>query len=153
MNESFEIFTKNINTISRLIKKIKHAEMTKLGLKGMHVMCLYFLNNHSEGLTAAQLSEMCCEDKATISRSVCELKKKGLIEESQGGSKKYRSIIKLTDSGRKVADCEAKSIVNAVVAGGNGITDNMRSNMYLSLSIVAKNLSGYAGLLSEGGKK
>ena len=48
-------------------------EMTELGLKGTHVMCLFFLHHTPEGLTAAQLCQLCAEDKAAISRTIATL--------------------------------------------------------------------------------
>lgn len=148
MRDRFESFTRDITELYRLIQKIKHAEMTKLGLKGMHVMCLYFLYENPEGLTAATLSEKCAEDKAAISRSIAILKEKGLVIESQNGeAKKYRSIIKLTDAGKNIAEKEVEKIVNAVIAGGDGLTDDMRKAFYDSLSLISANLEKYVETL------
>lgn len=148
MQDRFESFTRDITALYRLIQKIKHAEMTKLGLKGMHVMCLYFLYKNPEGLTASMLSEKCAEDKAAISRSIAILKEKGLAVESQNGeTKKYRSIIKLTEAGREIAGKEAEKIVNAVIAGGDGLTKEMRKSFYDSLSLISANLEKYVETL------
>ena len=56
--------------------------MTEFGLKGTHVMCLFFLHHTPEGLTAAQLCQLCAEDKAAISRTIATLKEKGYIVEN-----------------------------------------------------------------------
>ena len=39
--------------------------------------------SHPEGLTAAQLSQLCAEDKAAVSRSLASLAEKGYIESDE----------------------------------------------------------------------
>lgn len=63
MFDRFETFATTIATINRYVQKIKSMEMKTLGLKGTHVMCLYSLGKHPEGLTATQLCRLCGEDK------------------------------------------------------------------------------------------
>lgn len=148
MQNRFECFTKNITAIYRAIQKIKHMEMTEFGLKGMHVMCLFFLSKHPEGLTAAQLCEKCVEDKAAISRSIATLKEKRFVYESQTDEKKkYRSIIRLTETGQAVASKEAYKIANAVSIGGDGLHDSDRAIFYKSLELISKNLEKYTTCL------
>ena len=69
MEDRFETFTVLIARISRSIRRLKAEEMERLGLKGPHVSCLYYLSLYDE-LTAAELCERCDEDKAAISRSI-----------------------------------------------------------------------------------
>ena len=57
MTDRFETFVLTINRIYRCIQRIKDREMEALGLKGSHVMCLFQLRQHPEGLTAAELAE------------------------------------------------------------------------------------------------
>ena len=54
MTDRFETFVLTINRIYRCIQRIKDREMEALGLKGSHVMCLFQLRQHPEGLTAAE---------------------------------------------------------------------------------------------------
>ena len=42
--------------------------MTELGLKGTHVMCLYQLLRHKDGLTAAELSGLCLEEYVSLTK-------------------------------------------------------------------------------------
>ena len=55
MEDRFETFTVLIARISRSIRRLKAEEMERLGLKGPHVSCLYYLSLYDE-LTAAELS-------------------------------------------------------------------------------------------------
>lgn len=144
MQDRFEVFMKETTAIYRTVQQIKAAEMTGLGLKGMHVMCLYFLYKHTEGLTAVQLCELCGEDKASVSRTIAALKEKGYVTEEQAGlPKKYRSVITLTDSGKDLGKIEGEKIVKAINAGGEGLDDDGRTGFYSGLSLIAKNLKNY----------
>ena len=80
MTHRFETFVLSINRIYRCIQKIKSQEMTELGLKGTHVMCLFQLRQYPQGLTAAELSHFCMEDKAAISRAISRLEELELVQ-------------------------------------------------------------------------
>lgn len=62
MEDRFETFTVLIARISRSIRRLKAEEMERLGLKGPHVSCLYYLSLYDE-LTAAELCERCDETR------------------------------------------------------------------------------------------
>lgn len=144
MEARFELFTTGIASVYHSIQKIKSIEMTSFGLKGVHALCVYFLSKHSKGLTAAQLSEACCEDKAAISRAVSILKEKELVTEAQpDGVKKYRSVIKLTDAGKAIAKEVERKINDALNAGGTGLSEEERKKFYSTLSLIAGNLEKY----------
>ena len=87
MIQRFQAFVTGITVCYKYIQRIKSAEMTEFGLKGTHMMCLFFLHHQPEGLTAAQLCQLCAEDKAAISRTLATLQKNGYI---LAGEKKYR---------------------------------------------------------------
>ena len=55
MVDRFENLTSGITQIYKSIQKIKRCRMDSLGLKGTHVMCLHYLSEYPEGLTAADL--------------------------------------------------------------------------------------------------
>ncbi|MCD8037257.1 MAG: MarR family transcriptional regulator [Clostridiales bacterium] len=142
--ERFEMIVTHINSIYRSIQKIKSFEMTELGLKGTQVMCLYMLRQNKEGLTSAELSSLCTEDKAAVSRAVGELEEAGLayFEDSEG-KRRYRSKIYLTEKGKKSADIMRGMIENAVNRGGEGITDEERAIFYKALIMISNNLKNF----------
>ena len=53
MDHRFETFSLSILELNRYLQKIKELEMKQFGLKANHTMCLYYLGQHPEGLTAA----------------------------------------------------------------------------------------------------
>ena len=73
MIRRFKEFTKNISFAYKYIIKIKSAAIKEFGLKGSHVMCLFYIGESENGLTATKLCKLCGEDKAAISKSLAAL--------------------------------------------------------------------------------
>lgn len=140
MKQRFETFVTTISQIYRSLQRLKSMEMADFGLKGTHVMCLYQLQQHEEGLTFSQLSQLCDEDKAAISRSVSELKEQGLVYIPDSEEKKYRKRIFLTDQGRTVTDAMDQKITDAVITAAQGYTQQEREIFTRVLLQVADNL-------------
>lgn len=140
----FELFTTTITHIYKNLQRIKLQEMTDIGydLRGTHVMCLFQLNRHKEGLTVTQLSNLCGEDKAATSRTVSELTQKGLIVADNG--KKYRAPFLLTEQGQVVANKIDVQAIQAVTAGSEGLTDEEREIFYKALTTISENLKNYS---------
>ena len=140
MKERFETFLTAIGQINRSLQKLKSLEMADFGLKGTHVMCLYQLQQHPEGLTSAQLAQLCDEDKAAISRSVAELREKGLTYQPDQQEKRYRKLILLTEQGHEITHAMDQKIIDAVVSAARGYTAQERETFYHVLLQVAENL-------------
>lgn len=141
MINRFETFIMTMNQINRSIQTIKNREMAEYGLKGTHVMCLYQLKQHAEGLTATELASLCEEDKAAISRSLSKIESKGLITFTEvDGKKRYRTVITLTEQGRKVCDQISQKIDELVQMNSKGISDEEREMFYRVFSVIADNL-------------
>ena len=141
MIDRFHTFVCDITLCYKSIQRIKSAEMTEFGLKGTHVMCLFYLHHEPNGLTAAQLCSCCEEDKAAISRTLAELTEKGYICPAQSiGKKKYRAPMQLTAAGIEVAEKVDSLITQWVSAGGDGLTEEERTVFYRALNIISENL-------------
>lgn len=138
MNQRFDAFVTGITVCYKYIQRIKSAEMGDLGLKGAHVMCMFYLKQHPDGLTSSQLCTLCAEDKAAISRTLSFLKSEGYVDSE--GPKNYRAILRLTETGRKIADQFDALIADWVCAGGTGLTDQERRDFYHGLSLISNNL-------------
>lgn len=138
MIQRFEAFLTGITVCYKYIQRIKNAEMTELGLKGTHVACIFYLHHHPDGLTSAQLCSLCCEDKATISRIVADLRSRGYIRQASG--KNYRSALLLTEAGTAIAQQMDPLIESWVSVGGEGLTPEQRETFYHSLTVISENL-------------
>lgn len=142
MLKRFELFVITINQIYRSVQKLKTREMTEMGLKGTDVMILFHLGRHEEGLTSAELSVLCVEDKAAISRAVSFLTEKHLIAyaDDSTGKRKYRAKLLLTKEGKHAATRMLALIGGAVIKGGDGLTDEERAVFYKALGTISDNL-------------
>lgn len=139
--DRFETFVGLISQIYKSIQRIKGMEMTEQGLKANHTMCLYNLSRHPAGLTSAQLSAICEEDKAAISRTVSDLMEGGyVIREVPAGKRKYRTKHVLTKRGEEAARFIGERAERFVEKGGEGLSCEQRENLYASLTLIAENL-------------
>lgn len=147
MEQRFETFTALVTCISRDIRKIKSEEMAEFHLKGPHVSCLYYLYKQGP-LTATELSELCEEDKANMSRILVYLEKDGYIVPRE--YRRYRAPIHLTEEGAAVGAHIAERIDRVLLAAGAGISEEHRRILYDSLTQIHQNLQavlrdGYDG--------
>ena len=137
----FELFTTTITQIYKNLQRIKMQEMSGFELRGTYVMCMFELNRNPEGLTITQLSQLCGEDKAAISRTVSELVKRGLV--TSNNDKKYRAPLILTKEGKETA-CKIDALAStAVEAGSNGLTPEELKTFYKALTTISDNLNNY----------
>ena len=143
MRDRFNSFVSYIQELGRCLQKIKDMEMKKFGLRAGHAMCLYQLSESPEGLSAVQLTKLCHEDKATISRLMSELLKKGYVEAAGTPMTNYRMRYRLTAAGEKVSNRVKERVDCAVSNGGAGLSDTERSHFYDSLELVLNNLKNY----------
>ena len=139
MQERFKTFTVLIAKISRGIRRIKTEEMDELNLKSPHVSCLYYLYKMNS-LTAKGLCDICAEDKASISRSIDYLEKQGYLTCDSNLKKRYRSALTLTDKGREIGKVIASKIDKILDLASDGLSEENRTILYESLTIVSNNL-------------
>ena len=136
----FEIFTLGLSEITSSWNKIASDELKPFGLKGTYVIYLIALYKHPEGLTAANLSEMCNRDKAEVSRSIAALEKKELVKRENTTINGYRAKITLTQQGRTSTAAIRERVKLAVEKGGEGLTEEQRESFYTALEIICANL-------------
>ena len=146
MEKRFETFTVLIASINRSIRRIKTEEMSEHGLKSPHVSCLYYLYKNPS-MTAAELCEVCDEDKAAVSRSLLYLENHGFLvregnasERIREGGKHYRSPLLLTERGTETARGLVERIDHVLEAVSTGVSEEDRANMYRTLKQIDENL-------------
>lgn len=140
-NERFESFVTTVTRAYKCIQKIKNIETEQMGLKGNHVMCMYFLGKKIGGLTAAELCKLCNEDKAAVSRTILDLTQKGLVVPiEQATKRKYRTVIKLSEDGIKFNERIKSAIEQAVKVGSADFTDEERAIFYKVFFSIVENL-------------
>ena len=151
MIRRFKEFTKYISLAYKYLIKIKSDGIKEFGLKGSHVMCLFYIGESENGLTATNLCQLCCEDKAAISKTLSALCEKGYVVLENGENKKYRSSYFLTDAGKEIMNQLNEKIRAAVTGGGTGLTDEEREIFYRCLSKIVDNLEAVSKSFSVSG--
>ncbi len=146
MENRFETFTVLISSINRSIRRIKTEEMSEYGLKSPHVSCLYYLYK-KPSITAAELCEVCEEDKAAVSRSILFLEQNGFLlrvangtETAREGGKYYRAPLILTEKGRATAERLSISVDRVLADVSAGVSNEDRATMYRVLEQINRNL-------------
>lgn len=138
MIDRFERFSFSIFEISRCWHKIAADVMGEYGLKGPYAVYLVAMRRFDEGITSARLCEICARDKADVSRAVSAMEKEGLICREGVGS--YRAPLKLTDTGRAVAEHVAELAGRAVNRAGGALSPEHLQQFYGALEIITSNL-------------
>ena len=138
--EQFESFTAAVTRAYKCLQKIKNRETERMGLKGSHVMCLYYIGKTPGGLTAAELCRLCHEDKAAISRSIDYLEKNGYLTCGSGGARRYRSPLRLTEKGRDACRTIGGRIDAIVAEASAGLGAEERAVMYRALGTIGSRL-------------
>ncbi len=144
MEDIFESFTASVTRAYKYISHIKKTESLNLGIKGIHVMTIVYLEKYDEGLTVSELAAMCCEDKAAVSRNLDSLIKMGYVRYAKtDGSKHRRSKAVLTDEGIKAAG-EVNKVIDSIVQEiGLGISKRDREIFYRVFVHINNNLAEY----------
>lgn len=142
--ERFRTFTVLIAKINRSIRRIKSEVMSEYRLKSPHVSCLYYLYKE-ETLTAKELSDICDEDKASLSRSIDQLEKSGYLSCDSDARKRYKAPLELTDAGREIAKIIVEKVDEILDFVGDCLDDGERASLYTSLEQISKRLDDYYG--------
>lgn len=141
MVSRYELFSSCISSMYHDIQKLERMEMAKFGLKGPHAHCLLAISKYPEGITAAQLCEVCEKDKAAVSRILAELEQEGLVNRECRNGIRYRASLTLTAMGKAAADAVGEKAKLAVELAGEGLTDAQREVFYRVLAQISGNLS------------
>ena len=139
METRFELFTVLIAQASRYIYKIKTEEMREFNLKSSHVSCLYYIYK-AESLTAAELCEVCGEDKANVSRALKYLEENGFLHCETSTAKRYKSALSLTEKCTDSAKHIVEKIDSILLYASEGLSEEHRKIMYQSLTLINNNL-------------
>ena len=140
METRYEAFSSAISCMYHDIQKIERTEMSGYGLKGPHAQCLLAMGRHPEGITAAQLCEVCEKDKAAISRILAELEQSGMVLRNTRNGNRYRALLTLTEQGKAAAQTVVEKARMAVELAGKGLEDAERELFYRVLAKIAGNL-------------
>ena len=141
MLERFAKFSRCLCQIDHYWHHLAAEEMASYDLNSAHAVYLNALHEaDTEGITAAQLGQLCGKNKADVSRMVCILEKKNLVKRVATGGNMYRAKLTLTEEGKKAALHVRKRAAVAVELAGNGLTGPERETFYKALELITANL-------------
>ena len=141
MLNRFAKFSFSISEIDRCWHKLAVEEMSKYGQNSPHAVYLNTMYDaNPEGITAAQLGELCGKNKADVSRMIAILEKKGLGQKVAVGNNMYRAKLILTEEGRRAAEHVRKRAALAVELAGSGLSNEERETFYRALDLITENL-------------
>lgn len=140
MLNRFARFSLAIAEIDRCWHKLAAEEMAKYDLHSPHAVYLNTLYEYPEGVTAAKLGELCCKNKADVSRMLSILEKKGLVRKEAVGGNLYRAKLLLTEDGKHAAEHVRERAAVAVELAGTGLSDEVRESFYTALEQITANL-------------
>ena len=149
MLDRFAKFSYSISEIHRCWHKLAAEELAPYGLNSPHAIYLKTLfDAEPEGITAAQLGEICGKDKADVSRMVAILEQKGLVRKVAVGKNMYRAKLVLTEAGREAAEHVRRRASKAVEAAGADLDDETREIFYAALDSITRRLTelSYKGI-------
>lgn len=140
MIDRFERFSLAISENSRCLHKLAAEELATYELSSSHAIYLITLLRYEDGITAAKLGELCCKDKADVSRMISVMEQKGLVRKEANGGNRYRALLKLTQEGKAAARYVQERAALAVKLAGAGLSDTDRGIFYRALDLITANL-------------
>lgn len=140
MLNRFARFSLAISEIDRCWHKLAAEEMSKYDLNSPHAVYLNTLYQYEGGITAARLGELCCKNKADVSRMVAILEKKGLVHKESASGNLYRAKLLLTEEGKRAAEHVRQRAAVAVELAGAGLSNEVREIFYTALEQITANL-------------
>ena len=136
--ERFEEFSALISSIYGNIQKLKARYTTRLDLKAVHVLWLYLLRAHPEGLSASELAAAAQSNRSLVSREIDELFDKGIIYTQESGNKRrYGWKLILTEKGRRLADIIAAIVTDIQKTVSRDIPEENLITFYQTLKVLA----------------
>lgn len=138
--ERYIRFSIAIEHMAKTLQKYKNEKLNEYGLRSMHLMFLFRLNQAEEGMTGSELAVSCSVDKAFISRVTNELCSAGYVEYKNKGGSRYKNKLVLTQAGKKVMEHINSMIDEAISSATEGITETQLNIFYSVLGTIDKNL-------------
>lgn len=141
-DDRFLRFSFAIDRIAKNLQRIKNEKMARFDLRSMHLMCLFQLDKHPEGLTGAELSRLCQVDKAFVSRVTGELCQAEYISYSDGP--RYKRKLILTETGKTTMHQIRSILEEAVNQITAGITEEQLLQFYSILEKLDTGLNRFS---------
>ena len=132
--ERFEVFFQNISGLYRAVQRLRVQFADAAGVSAVHLFWLYLLREYPEGLSNI--------DRSLVSRQLKPLLGRGLVcADGETGKRRYGWKIRLTDSGRALAEQIAREALSIQNRAGRGILPEELVVFYRVLGALHQNFS------------
>lgn len=138
--ERYVRFCMAVEHMAKTLQKYKNEKLAAFGLRSMHLMFMFQLNQSEEGLTGTELAATCSVDKAFISRVTGELIGLGYVEYRNKQGTKYKNKLILSEKGRDVMIKVSEIIDDTIAAVTGEITEEQFKVFYTVLNAVDASL-------------
>lgn len=139
--ERFFRFSMAMEAITKKLQKYKNSQVSSYGLHSMHVMFLCSLYRSDNGMTAGELAKSCGVDKAFISRTAGDLRRKGYVAFSHCEGKLYKKHMVLTPEGIEVMEKISRVVEETVDKATAGISAEQFEVFYSVMEKLDGNLT------------
>ena len=140
--ERFELFFQNIAGLYRCVQRLRAQFAAAADVDAVHLFWLYLLREHPEGLSASRLAELAQIDRSLVSRQLKPLFAKEYVETDDTGTKRrYGEKIRLTKTGRALAERIASEALTIQQKAGAGIRPEELAVFYRVLAQLHQNFS------------
>lgn len=136
----FGNFIYYIEEVSLSLRRLCNKVMKEYGLKGPYMVYFTSLAKSEDGMSSQELAEVCCKDKADVSRDVKALEQAGYLCRRADNPSRYRSHVLLTEQGKEIAEKLFNMAGNMVMRVGGELKDLERESFWYSLELIASNL-------------
>ena len=143
----FTRFALLLGGLQKCLQKVKLVNAAEVGLKGVHMLWLYELSQHPEGMSASELAADSSIDRSLISREINVLEKEGyILFDSTGDKHRYNCKIRLTERGEELAARIGLAGLHIQERIGEDISDEDLQTFYRTFEALHKN---FVRLLEE----
>ncbi len=103
--ERFVMFINRVDAMQKYVRQIRASLGADMNMKGVHTLWVYLLSVHPNGLTCAEIADVCSVDRSLVSREIELLRENGIAEYQEvNGRRMYNSTVRLTEKGRALAE-------------------------------------------------
>ncbi len=140
--ERFEVFFQNISGLYRAVQRLRAQFADAAGVSSVHLFWLYLLREYPDGLSASRLAELSNIDRSLVSRQLKPILERGLVmTDGETGKRRYGWKIRLTGSGRALAEKIAQEALTIQNQAGRGILPEELAAFYRVLGALNQNFS------------
>ncbi len=134
-------FRVNVENLSKNLAKFENQHLSTMGIRGVHVLCLYHLDKNPAGMTASRLAAFCDVDKALISRIIGDLLSLDFIRRITPETVRYRARYVIAPNGRACLRQVTRWVIETIRQLKDEISDQELATFFKVMILMNRHLS------------